>query len=308
MADRSRGVLEIEQEDEIESLIREASGDNYDQQHKNGATANRNNKANANTAKSSGGATFSTVWKVVLFILIGIVLLFSTDLIEIKTTNKGTQTTKSNKPTESAVAGGGGKEDGKKKKKKENDRVKSGDIGGDDDDDPNNSPRWTYTRRGQPRSEQEGAKTAETFGTWAWPDEKKRPTQDFYKAYPTRDVPRDQFPANAWQKDAAYVSRFLQESQDLVMRAMEAILSEYGHGKDSEPGKSFEERKNMFSVTIDPGEFNPAVGKKAPTVDIGGKASSRSWNGLKRRLLHAIMTEDTFVFAMGGHSASAGHG
>jgi hypothetical protein len=50
------------------------------------------------------------------------------------------------------------------------------------------------------------------------------------------------------------------------------------------------------------------LGKSGPGMDKGGWSTPKSWLGLKRRLLHAIMTEDTFNFAMGGHSASAGHG
>ena len=42
--------------------------------------------------------------------------------------------------------------------------------------------------------------------------------------------------------------------------------------------------------------------------DKGGWTTQTSWDGLKRRLLHAIMTEDTFVFAMGGHGAAQGLG
>ena len=47
---------------------------------------------------------------------------------------------------------------------------------------------------------------------------------------------------------------------------------------------------------------------KAIMNERGGWTTPGSWKGLKRRLLHAIMTEDSFVFAMGGHSSSAGHG
>jgi hypothetical protein len=36
--------------------------------------------------------------------------------------------------------------------------------------------------------------------------------------------------------------------------------------------------------------------------------SGRARDGLVRRVLHAIMTEDSFRVVMGGHSAAAGHG
>ena len=47
----------------------------------------------------------------------------------------------------------------------------------------------------------------------------------------------------------------------------------------------------------------PETGEKQ-----GGWTTHSSWQGLIKRILHAIMTEDVFVFAMGGHSAAAGHG
>jgi len=40
----------------------------------------------------------------------------------------------------------------------------------------------------------------------------------------------------------------------------------------------------------------------------GGWRSEGSDEVLQKRLLHAVMTEDTFVYVMGGHSSSAGHG
>jgi hypothetical protein len=34
----------------------------------------------------------------------------------------------------------------------------------------------------------------------------------------------------------------------------------------------------------------------------------RSFQALVRRVLHAIVTQATFTFALGGHSIAAGHG
>ena len=48
--------------------------------------------------------------------------------------------------------------------------------------------------------------------------------------------------------------------------------------------------------------------KSRPSSTQGGWTTQKSWSGLVQRLLHAIMTEDVFVFAMGGASAAAGHG
>lgn len=40
----------------------------------------------------------------------------------------------------------------------------------------------------------------------------------------------------------------------------------------------------------------------------GGWTTESSFDGLVRRLLHAIMTNDEFTVVVGGHSAAAGHG
>jgi hypothetical protein len=89
---------------------------------------------------------------------------------------------------------------------------------------------------------------------------------------------------------------------------MEAILAEYGHGKKDEPDKSFEERSQIFDMTLydfsDPNGARP--GKYGPSN--GGWTTERSLKGLARRVLHAIMTNDEFTVVLGGHSAAAGHG
>ncbi len=104
------------------------------------------------------------------------------------------------------------------------------------------------------------------------------------------------------------MKEFLTQGKDLVMRAMEAILAEYGHGLDDEPGVSFANRSAMFNLrrynlTSETFDKNGKINGQD-----GGWTSDRSWEGLKRRILHAIMTEDSFNFAMAGHSSSAGHG
>ena len=137
------------------------------------------------------------------------------------------------------------------------------------------------------------------WGAWTLVDEKaeKRPKDDFYQQYPNRDVPRDKFPATAWQLDTNYLAKFLPEALALVERAQTAILKEYGQ-------KSTSEMFRTYIIDDDRSNYNTTV----PYDQRGGWMVQSSWNGLKRRLLHAILTEDSFVFGMGGHSAAAGHG
>jgi hypothetical protein len=40
----------------------------------------------------------------------------------------------------------------------------------------------------------------------------------------------------------------------------------------------------------------------------GGWTTTRSFKGLVRRLLHAMITQDTFTVVLGGHSAAVGQG
>lgn len=165
----------------------------------------------------------------------------------------------------------------------------------------------TYLLRGKPSDDATKKALAQTWGEWTFVDPKadKRPMANFYADYPSRDVPREKFPANAWQTDKEYLSTFLPQAKALVERALEAILSEYGHGKLDEPDKTFDERSYMFSWVM----ADLLGGAKLPKMfDNGGWTTERSFDGLARRILHAVMTEDQFTLVMTGHSSAAGHG
>lgn len=166
---------------------------------------------------------------------------------------------------------------------------------------------YTYKPRGRPLTDEQRKELETKWGSWTLVDDKRdtRPSEDFYLKYKNRDVPRSEFPATAWQTDKDYLDKFLPEALALVERAQEAILAEYGKTEGS-----FEERASMFQLDMmdnwDDLAFN---GKRPPeSASRGGFTNKKSWEGFVRRTLHAIMTEDSFVFAMGGHSAAAAHG
>jgi hypothetical protein len=134
------------------------------------------------------------------------------------------------------------------------------------------------------------------WGMWNLEELPKMDRTTFCGDYTHCDVPRDQFPKESWQADSKFLTKFLKEADKLVDRARNAILAEYG--------KSPEETE-MFDLT-----YRDDLGRrqlKGPPHN-GGWTTKRSMRGLSRRLLHAIMTRDTFTFIMGGHSAAAGHG
>jgi hypothetical protein len=170
------------------------------------------------------------------------------------------------------------------------------DVGEDTD-------RHTYTPRGQPTSDADRQAMITKYGSWTLVDDKPRPSKDFYKKYPTRDIPRSEFPSNAWQIDKEYLAKFLPEGIALAQRAQEGILAEYGHTEGP-----FLNRSEMFHMDMHEGTLEDVKFPKDFQGNKGGFTTTKSWEGLKRRIVHAVMTEDWFVFAMGGHSSSAGHG
>jgi hypothetical protein len=147
------------------------------------------------------------------------------------------------------------------------------------------------------------------YGHWKfWDgDEQNRPHGDYCGAYTNRDIPGLDFPDRAWQGDAVFVNHIIDAAEHLVARAKEAIFVEYGHGKPLAPEK-LAERMKMF-------KWEQKIKDKPPPAFAPGRAGTRdfggwtySHDGLVRRLLHAIMTNDEFVVVLAGHSAAAGHG
>jgi hypothetical protein len=154
----------------------------------------------------------------------------------------------------------------------------------------------------------------EKWGSWHfWDDEEDdRPTEDFMAQYPNRDLPSDEFPEEAWQADAVFVNHYLSDAGQLVSRAIEAIYAEYGYPGDTmAPEQLVERSKSIFRWHLAEGMNMSSlppdyVGRKKSFH--GGWTPKRSHDGLVRRLLHAMMTSDTFTVVLGGHSVAAGAG
>lgn len=86
-------------------------------------------------------------------------------------------------------------------------------------------------------SDEERAPLIERFGKWGFydGDELERPKEDYASKFPNRDVPGEKFPRDAWQADAVFVNHILNDADLLIIRTMEAIFVEYGHGKPLPP-------------------------------------------------------------------------
>ena len=157
----------------------------------------------------------------------------------------------------------------------------------------------TYQPRGQPMNQTDKEEMMNEYGSWTFSQKRPVREESFYQQFPHRDV--TDWPVDAWQRNPEYLKPFLEESIQLVQRAKTAILQEYNSTQS--------DVSLMFEVTkYDDDTFNNTKFPKEYGGTRGGWTTVRSWKGLKRRLLHAIMTEDSFIVAMTGHSSAAGHG
>lgn len=84
----------------------------------------------------------------------------------------------------------------------------------------------------------------------------------------------------------------------------------YGHPKpDTATGLA--ERMKMFhwdKLDMSTATGKPDAFQKRGKRGNGGWTTKRSFDGLVKRLLHAIMTNSEFTVVLAGHSAAAGHG
>ena len=172
---------------------------------------------------------------------------------------------------------------------------------------------YKYRRRGIALSDAEKEDLAQEWGSWAFqdPNANQRPPDDYCEKYPNRDIPWDEFPDNAWQTDVEYLAEYLPQAKALVMRAMEAHLAEYGFGPKDLLGEDFETRrdKSPFMLEFVKNDDQRRRRKLSTGVnDYSGWTTFKSYDGLVRRLLHAIVSQDTFNLVLGGHSSAAGHG
>ena len=144
------------------------------------------------------------------------------------------------------------------------------------------------------------------------------------------DLTESKFPEESWQADAVYANHFQDAGAKLVVRAKEAMFATYhGYGltnvqateefDDSvtwelqDIDKRLQDRINMFflnqEVDLDTITSEEALDEFAPSWrEKGGWTTTRSWDGLKRRLLHALMTNSPFTVVIAGSWQSMGYG
>jgi hypothetical protein len=162
-----------------------------------------------------------------------------------------------------------------------------------------------YIPRAKNLTEERRQESTERWGYWNWTHPPPSPSTlpPPYRDYPNQDVPRVAFPDGSWQTDTKYLEQFLPYAIQYVENCMDAILGEYGNSKYDRPDEEAWTRAWMFDITTSGEKYN----LKHPMGN-AGFATPATMNAIKKRILHALITEDTFIFVMGGHSAAAGHG
>ena len=155
------------------------------------------------------------------------------------------------------------------------------------------------------------------WGEWSFKDHSNvvRPVQDFSNVE-YKDLEKDAWGENVWQKDEQYTKDLIKEGRSLVGRMTEAIYEELGHPATKADGTALseEEMKEREDI-LGPRIFNDGSDdgfdfmnlKKVKEVSTS-MIDKNAFDALARKLLHAMITNDEFYFVLGGHSAAAGHG
>ncbi|KAL3794390.1 hypothetical protein HJC23_012927 [Cyclotella cryptica] len=169
------------------------------------------------------------------------------------------------------------------------------------------------------------------YGTWTFFDgsAEDRPTEPYLtveKADIYLDMKGEDFPEDSWQVDAVYVNHFLDAATKLVRRGQEAIFATYhGHGlvnvtvDDGDvhgvvvnPEERMNQRLDMFRLAEIDLSSTANAKELSSSADSwekrGGWTTSRSLDGLERRLLHAMMTNSNFTVVVTGSWQSMGYG
>lgn len=140
-------------------------------------------------------------------------------------------------------------------------------------------------------------------------DGKVRPQPLNYDGVPNRDVKNSDFPQSAWQRDNKYMMTFLEQARKLVNRTIEAVYGEYGVGIS--PGADWSTLSDEQLAGRDlfaPFMLRPTMEVPLPPDGTWSYSTRQSFDGVARRVIHHVMTGDTFKLVLGGHSAAAGHG
>lgn len=160
--------------------------------------------------------------------------------------------------------------------------------------------------------QQKATNYASRFGYWRTPEFDGLEQVDFDAlGVNYRDISNEDFPANAWQRNADYLDSYLHEAKYLAHRVLDGIYLEYGWDVDAVPTSQREdymrERNAHMGVIVDNFKVVDEVavdketGHRIPGVAYMGK---NAWEGLLLKITHAMMTQDYFYVVAVGSDAT----
>jgi hypothetical protein len=139
-----------------------------------------------------------------------------------------------------------------------------------------------------------------------------------FLAFESRDMPSIYFPDYSWQHNEDYLDDFLGQGKDLIQRVKQGIYAEYGYDSSTLTGASLQamqdKQDEFFSVIVYEYDENVKIVKGQAVDQQTGEnmpgiahMNTHAWEGLVRKLLHAVMTsDDFFVVAVGPASTYRG--
>jgi hypothetical protein len=139
-----------------------------------------------------------------------------------------------------------------------------------------------------------------------------------FSEYESRDMPSADFPEISWQRNEDYLDDFLGQGKDLIQRVTQGIYAEYGYDSSTLAGAGLQEmldkQDEFFSVIVYEYDENIKIVKGQAINEQTGQnmpgiahMNTHAWEGLVRKLLHAVMTsDDFFVVAVGPASTYRG--
>lgn len=136
--------------------------------------------------------------------------------------------------------------------------------------------------------------TVDKFGLWAHP---KADGVTFPRVDPTEDVSLSTFKPSYWQVNPTYLKSFLSEGLKLVKRVQMGVYEEYGHAK---PSDSDVTRLFGIATVQNQSDFAAFVQHQQGITVM----TDTAWEALVRKLWHAMVTHDTlFVVTVGDPSS-----
>ena len=157
------------------------------------------------------------------------------------------------------------------------------------------------------------------WGQWTSLDTSDVIMPDF-PAYESRDIPSADFPEQSWQRNKDYLKDFLGNGKELIERVKQGIYAEYGYDSSTLTGADLQEMRDkqdeFFSVIVyEDDDKNVKIAKGQAVDEHTGRnmpgiahMNTGAWEGLVRKLLHAVMTSDYFfVVAVGPASNYRGN-